>query len=104
MEIDWFIWSDGSIFTGTFYYNKIDGRGIYQWNDGRRNEGYWKDNKMNGSILVCKLILFRLINISISIKINWFDKSSSVGLEDTEIIFIRKLLNPPAFPITILEI
>ena len=32
------------------------------------------------------------------------DKSSSVGLEDKEKIFIRKLLNPPAFPITILEI
>ena len=32
------------------------------------------------------------------------DKSPSVGLEDKEKIFIRKLLNPPAFPITILEI
>ena len=45
-------WSDGSIFTGTFYHNNIEGKGTYEWNNGRRYEGEWKDNKLNSFILV----------------------------------------------------
>ena len=45
-------WSDGSIFTGTFYYNNIEGKGTYEWNDGRRYEGDRKDNKLKSFILV----------------------------------------------------
>ena len=55
IEIGWFTWSDGTIFTGTFYHNNIEERGTYEWNDGRRYEGDWKDNLMNVSILVFNL-------------------------------------------------
>ena len=56
MEIGWFIWSNGSNFTVTFSHNNIEGRGTCEWSNGRRYEGDWKDNKMDRSILMCKLI------------------------------------------------
>ena len=28
--------------------NEICGKGIYQWSDGKKYEGYWQNNKMHG--------------------------------------------------------
>ena len=52
MDQENLIWSDGSIFTGTFYHNNIERKGAYEWNDGGRYEGDWKDNKLNSFIFV----------------------------------------------------
>ena len=57
MEIDGFIWNDWSIFTDTFYHMNIEENGTYELYDGGRYEDDWKDNIMNGWILVFKLIL-----------------------------------------------
>ena len=36
-----YTWTDGSIFEGEWYENKINGKGIYVWPDGRKYIGEW---------------------------------------------------------------
>lgn len=42
-----FSWPD-AVYTGNFFENKITGKGVLKWSDGRVYDGYWKDGKMNG--------------------------------------------------------
>ena len=46
------VWSDGSIFSGTFKEDIIEGYEMYEWNNDRSCEGEWKHYKLNGFILV----------------------------------------------------
>ena len=62
-------WSDWSIFIGTFYHNNIEGKGTYEWNDERRYEGDWKDNKLNSFIIVKNTnVHFRIFKYLIQIQ------------------------------------
>lgn len=35
-----------------FLNDHFEGFGVYQWPDGRKYEGEWKDNKMNGNNII----------------------------------------------------
>jgi len=39
---------DGRKFEGEWRNNNMEGLGIYVWNDGRRYEGMYKDDKKHG--------------------------------------------------------
>ena len=43
-----FQFKDGSRYKGQFKDSNINGRGVYEWVDGRRYEGEWVMNKMQG--------------------------------------------------------
>ena len=43
-----YTWTDGSVYTGDWFENKIAGYGIYEWLDGRKYEGSWLNNCMHG--------------------------------------------------------
>ena len=36
-------------YEGEFKDGKINGKGIYEWSDGRKYEGTWKNNNMHGA-------------------------------------------------------
>jgi len=42
------VWSDGSIYNGEWFDNKITGFGVYKWLDGRVYTGQWLNNNMHG--------------------------------------------------------
>ena len=44
--------ADGSKYDGEFYYNDIEGIGVYSWPDGRLYKGDWKKNKMHGKGII----------------------------------------------------
>ena len=35
-------------YEGEFFYNQMEGKGIYQWEDGRKFEGQWSAGEMEG--------------------------------------------------------
>ena len=46
------VWREGSIFSGTFKEDNIEGYEMCEWNNDRSYEGEWRNNKLNGFILV----------------------------------------------------
>lgn len=43
-----YIWNDGRKYEGDYKDDKKNGFGIYQWADGRRYMGYWNKGKQHG--------------------------------------------------------
>ena len=41
-------WVDGRRYVGQYRNDKKEGFGVYYWLDGRRYEGEWQDGKRNG--------------------------------------------------------
>lgn len=41
-------WSDGRRFDGDWRNNKMHGSGLFTWSDGRRYEGEYVDDKKEG--------------------------------------------------------
>ena len=43
-----YTWQDGRKYEGDYYNDKKHGFGIYTWADGRQYHGMWKDGKQHG--------------------------------------------------------
>ena len=43
-----FEWPDGRFYEGEYKMDKKDGYGIFTWKDGRIYKGYWKNGKQHG--------------------------------------------------------
>ena len=41
--------------------NKMHGRGLFTWNDGRRSEREWINYKINVALLVCNFVFIKII-------------------------------------------
>ena len=54
-------WNDGRRYEGEWRDNKMDGEGVFTWSHGRRYEGEWKDDKQHWHNIVCKrMFIFNL--------------------------------------------
>jgi len=42
------VWRDGKRYEGEFVNDKRDGKGTFIWKDGRKYEGDWQDGKQHG--------------------------------------------------------
>lgn len=43
----------GATYSGSFYMNKFDGKGLYKWTDGSWYDGPWRNNRMHGEGTYC---------------------------------------------------
>ena len=43
-----YIWEDRRKYNGEWKNNKMDGNGIFEWPDGRTYDGEYKDDKKHG--------------------------------------------------------
>jgi len=43
-----FTWPDGKKYEGEYLNDQRDGFGIFWWSDGRKYVGYWKEGKQHG--------------------------------------------------------
>merc|ERR1719296_134583 len=43
-----FSWSDGRTYEGEYTRDQKEGLGVFRWPDGRQYEGQWKDGKQHG--------------------------------------------------------
>ena len=43
-----FIWPDGRKYEGEYVDDKKEGYGVFYWTDGRKFDGLWKNGKQNG--------------------------------------------------------
>lgn len=44
-----FVWEDGRKYEGSYVDDKKEGRGKFTWPDGRIYDGEWKDGRQHGS-------------------------------------------------------
>ena len=47
-EFIFYAWLDGRRYEGEWLDNNMEGMGIYIWNDGRKYQGQYKDDKKHG--------------------------------------------------------
>ena len=57
MEHWWVLLVDGRTYEGQYIQDMKEGYGVFKWPDGWKYEGFWKQGKQQGCILVLKIIL-----------------------------------------------
>ncbi len=80
-----YTWNDGRKYEGSYHNDKKHGFGVYKWIDGRIYEGMWMDGKQHGK---GKYILpddsFKIGKWDNGKRVEWFE-------DNTEIDFVQEI-------------
>ena len=79
------IWNDGKRYDGEFKNDKRQGKGVFTWKDGRVYDGEWADGKQHGRGIFIKQDGTKKVGIwENGRNIRWLDETPTEGAPTKE--------------------